>query len=223
MTQLTCASGRRSVGSALFGGWPAAARAHARSAACPARVGLGWPSIWPTNSCPLLPTAPNSAPAMRNHPAGCRVFPRGIPHWQCGGRRVRVPATSSVIARCGARVRCDRLSRRQFLSKVQNVLPMERPDGSALTRRCIQVLQQVVGSEFDVLVPPLRCSIHRRDQCRAMYSAEVAKDECVPGLGFLCCPVGETEVPCGVLLPAVRFEEGVLLIGPGLDRPPSRC
>jgi hypothetical protein len=50
-----------------------------------------WPSIWPTNACPLMPEVPNSVPAMPNDRAGCRLFPRQVPHWQCGGQGFESP------------------------------------------------------------------------------------------------------------------------------------
>ena len=47
------------------------------------------------------------------------------------------------------------------------------------------MLQQVVGGQLDLLVPPLRRAVHAGDQSAAMHAAEVAEDEGVAALGVL--------------------------------------
>src|SRR5262245_61067747 len=89
-----------------------------------------------------------------------------------------------------------------------------------LRRRLVEVLQQVVGGELDVFVTPLRGTVDAGDQPGAVDAAEVAVHECVARLRPVGCPLGETEVPQGVIVPAVRVEEAVLVLGPGLHVTP---
>lgn len=77
-----------------------------------------------------------------------------------------------------------------------------------------------MGGELDFLVPPLRRSILTRDQARAMDTTKVSVDERVPGLGVVVGTLGEAEVPLGVLLPRVRLQESVLVVGAGLHLTP---
>ena len=53
-----------------------------------------------------------------------------------------------------------------------------------------------------------------------MNPAEVAVDERVSGLGLLRGSLGQPEVPLGVLIPRMRGEVLVLLVGGRLDLPP---
>src|SRR5262245_14918544 len=82
-----------------------------------------------------------------------------------------------------------------------------------LRRRLVEVLQQVVGGQFDSLVTPFRCAVDAGDQAGAVDAAEVAVHEGVARLGLVGCPLGETEVPQRVVVPAVRLEEAVLVLG----------
>jgi hypothetical protein len=80
----------------------------------------------------------------------------------------------------------------------------------------VQTLQQVVGGELDLLVPPLGGPVLAGDDAHAVQPAQVAVDERVPGLGLILGTVGEPEMPLcvprrsstavasGVALPAVR-------------------
>jgi hypothetical protein len=54
-----------------------------------------------------------------------------------------------------------------------------------------------------------------------MQAAEVAVDEGVPSLGLVAGAVGEGQVPVGVLLPGMGLQEGVLVVGAGLDVAPA--
>ena len=50
---------------------------------------------------------------------------------------------------------------------------------------------------------------------------EVPVDERVPGLGLLGRSLGEPEMPLGEVIPRVGIEEGVLVVGAGLDVAPE--
>ena len=77
-----------------------------------------------------------------------------------------------------------------------------------------------MGGELDRLVTPLGGPVDARDEACAMDSPEVAVDECVARLRAIACPVGESQVPIGVLIPRVALEERVLPITPRLDVAP---
>ena len=53
-----------------------------------------------------------------------------------------------------------------------------------------------------------------------MESTEVPVAERVPGLGLVRRIVGEAEIPLPVVIPRVRFQEGILLVGARLDVSP---
>src|SRR4051812_13251450 len=76
--------------------------------------------------------------------------------------------------------------------------------------RRVQQLEQVVGGELDLLVPPRRRAVHAGDQAGAMQPPQVPVDERVPGLRPVVRAVREAEVPRPVLLPRVGLEVGVL-------------
>ena len=82
--------------------------------------------------------------------------------------------------------------------------------GSADPRHPVQPLQEVVGGELDLLVPPLGRAIDARDQSRTVHAPEVAEAERVARLGPVVRPLGKPEVPGGVLLEGVPGEMGVL-------------
>ena len=65
----------------------------------------------------------------------------------------------------------------------------------------VEQLQQLVGRELDVLVAPLGGPILTRDQPRPVDATEVPVDERVPGLRLLRRPVGQSQMPLGVLVP----------------------
>src|SRR3712207_6533896 len=58
------------------------------------------------------------------------------------------------------------------------------------------------------------------DDPHPVHAAEVAVDEAVPRLGPVGGPLGQAEVPGGVLLPRVPLQEVVLAGGGGLHAPP---
>jgi hypothetical protein len=77
-----------------------------------------------------------------------------------------------------------------------------------------------VGGELDLLVPPLRCPVLTGDQAGPMDATEIPIDESVPSLRVVISTVGEPEVPLRVLVPRVRLEEGVLVVGARLSVAP---
>jgi hypothetical protein len=97
---------------------------------------------------------------------------------------------------------------------------MSRWSISPLGADLVQSLQKVVSGEFDVLVPPLRRPVHACDQSGAVDSAEIAVDECMPGLGVILGPVSESEKPLGVLVPRVGLQVAILVVCTRLHRPP---
>src|SRR4051794_40213829 len=84
----------------------------------------------------------------------------------------------------------------------------------------VQQLQQVVGGQLDLLVPPLGRPVVAGDDAHPVHAAEVAVDERVAGLGLLGRALGEREVPRAVLGPGVPGQIGVLVVGGGLDPAP---
>src|SRR5580658_8837001 len=84
----------------------------------------------------------------------------------------------------------------------------------------IQALQELVGGELDLLVPPLGRPVHAGDDAHAVDAPEVPVDERVPGLGLVSGTVGKPEMPSGVLVPGMTLQEGVLIAGLGLDLAP---
>jgi len=77
-----------------------------------------------------------------------------------------------------------------------------------------------VRGELDLLVTPLGRPVLAGDQAGPMDPAKIPIDERVTALGLVCRFVVEAEVPFGVFVPAVRFEEGVLVIRAGLNFAP---
>ena len=65
------------------------------------------------------------------------------------------------------------------------------------------------AARYTHAIRPVRCD-----------APEVAVDERVPGLGLVVGALGEPEVPLGVLLPRVRLQEGVLVVGARLHVAP---
>jgi hypothetical protein len=53
-----------------------------------------------------------------------------------------------------------------------------------------------------------------------MDPTEVSVDEAVPGLGVIVGTLGQPEMPCGVLIPGMGLQEGVLVVGAGLTIAP---
>src|SRR5207249_6644980 len=84
----------------------------------------------------------------------------------------------------------------------------------------VQSLQEVVGSQLDLLVPPLGRPVEAGDDAHPVDAPEIPVDKGVPGLGLVGGAIGEAEMPPGVLLPGVPLQVGVLVPGPGLDLPP---
>jgi hypothetical protein len=86
-----------------------------------------------------------------------------------------------------------------------------RPVRSVSSAPVVQALQKFVSCELDFLVAPFGGPVLACDDAHAVDTAEVSVDERVPGLGVVAGPLGEPEMPLGVFLPRVRFQERVLL------------
>src|SRR5436309_349731 len=71
---------------------------------------------------------------------------------------------------------------------------------SAGSPSSVEVLQQVVGGAFDLLVLPLRRAVEARDHAHAVEAGEVTEHEGVARLRLVGRTVGEGEVPGGVLV-----------------------
>jgi len=65
----------------------------------------------------------------------------------------------------------------------------------------IEMLQEIVRSEFDLFVAPLRRPILASDQARSVNSSKVSVDESVSALGVFARTFRESEVPLGVFIP----------------------
>lgn len=77
-----------------------------------------------------------------------------------------------------------------------------------------------MSCQLDLLVTPLGGAVLAGDETHAVQSAEVAKDERVPGLSLVIRAIGETEMPAGVVVPGVLLQVLVLLAGARLDLAP---
>ena len=69
----------------------------------------------------------------------------------------------------------------------------------------VEVLQELMGGKFDVLVAPFCRPVLTCDQSHPMDAPEVAIYECVSRLGVVVGTVGESEMPFGVFIPRVRL------------------
>ena len=88
-----------------------------------------------------------------------------------------------------------------------------RSDQAALT---VEHLEQLVRGELDLLVAPFGRTEVAGDDPGSMDPAQVPEHERVARLGLVVGALGEAEVPVGVLVPRVRPQEAVLVIGGGL-------
>jgi hypothetical protein len=84
----------------------------------------------------------------------------------------------------------------------------------------VEVLQELMGGELDLLVSPLGGPVLTSDQAHPMDTPKVPIDERVPGLGVVGRTRSEPQMPLGVVIPGVRRQEGVLLLGAGLHLAP---
>ncbi len=84
----------------------------------------------------------------------------------------------------------------------------------------VQTLQQVMGGQLHVLVPPLRCPVAAGDQSHPVNPAEVTDDEGIPGLGVVGRSFRQTQMPGRVLLPVMTIQVRVLVVGGRLDITP---
>jgi two-component system OmpR family sensor kinase len=100
------------------------------------------------------------------------------------------------------------------------VVSIRLPLHPCLRRQPVQPLQEFVGGELDLLVPPLGRPVHAGDDAHPVDAPEVPVDEGVPGLRLVGGPLGQPEVPAGVLVPRVPVQVGVLIARARLDLPP---
>ena len=84
----------------------------------------------------------------------------------------------------------------------------------------VEVLQKLVGGQLDLLVPPLGGAVLTGDQAHPVDSPEIPVHKRVSGLRFVARAVGEPQMPRGVLVPRVRLQEGILVIGARLNLAP---
>src|ERR1700757_1772083 len=63
--------------------------------------------------------------------------------------------------------------------------PLENRRGPGLWGQPVQPLQQIVGGQLDLLVPPLGRPVQAGDDAHPVDAPEVAVDERVPGLGLV--------------------------------------
>src|SRR3984893_12744940 len=84
----------------------------------------------------------------------------------------------------------------------------------------VETLQELMGGELKLFMLPLRGSKVTCDQAHPMHATEVTIDEPVPGLRVVVRSVGQAEMPFPVLVPRMRLQEGVFVIGAGLTVPP---
>jgi len=98
---------------------------------------------------------------------------------------------------------------------VRSLLPRRQ-----LHRQPVKALEELVRGELDLLVPPLGRPVHAGDDAHPVDAPEVPVHEGIPGLGLVGGPLGQAEVPAGVLFPGVPLQVGVLVARAGLDVPP---
>lgn len=67
--------------------------------------------------------------------------------------------------------------------------------------------------KLNLLVAPLGGSVLAGDQPGSMDAAKIAINECVSALGLVSRLVIKAEVPLGVVLPRVAFQERILVRG----------
>jgi two-component system OmpR family sensor kinase len=134
---------------------------------------------------------------------------RSLPGTGIGLALVRV-----IVTRHGGRVA---IRSREGQGTVVSIRLPVRP---ALHRQPVKPLQKLVRGELDVLVPPLGRPVHAGDDAHPVDAPEVPVHEGIPGLGLVGGPLGQAEVPAGVLFPGVPLQVGVLVARAGLDGPP---
>jgi two-component system, OmpR family, sensor kinase len=100
------------------------------------------------------------------------------------------------------------------------VVSIRLPVRPLLHRQPVKPLQELVRGELDLLVPPFGRPVHAGDDAHPVDAPEVPVHEGVPGFRLVGGPLGQAEVPAGVLFPGVPLQVGVLVARAGLDIPP---
>ncbi|HET9969983.1 MAG TPA: HAMP domain-containing sensor histidine kinase, partial [Streptosporangiaceae bacterium] len=129
---------------------------------------------------------------------------RSLPGTGIGLALVRV-----VVTRHGGRVA---IRSREGQGTVVSIRLPARP---LLHRQPVKPLEELVRGELDLLVPPLSRPVHAGDDAHPVDAPEVPVYEGVPGLGLVGGPLGQAEVPAGVLFPGVPLQVGVLVARAG--------
>ncbi len=115
--------------------------------------------------------------------------------------------------KCGSRSDRDERTRSVSLSLADR-------SSQRLSPSAVEVLQEGMSCLLDLLVSPLGGPVLAREQATPVESTEVTVGERVPGFGLLRRIVSESQKPFAVLMPRVRLEEGVLVLGARLDVSP---
>jgi hypothetical protein len=85
----------------------------------------------------------------------------------------------------------------------------------------VEVLQELMGRKLDVFMTPLCRPVLTSDQAHPMDAAEVSINERIPRFGLIACTISESEMPFAMFIPRMRLQEGVLVVGAGLDLAPA--
>jgi hypothetical protein len=86
----------------------------------------------------------------------------------------------------------------------------------------IQILEKLVRSELDLLVPPFGSAVVAGDQAHPVQSPEVAVHKCIARLRLVGGAFGQSEVPERIVLEPMCLQERVLLAGARLHVLPAR-
>ena len=153
---------------------------------------------------------------QQRHPGGRRQL-RGVETELAG--ELRVEHEQLRRGRGRGRPRPRTAGHRAGVGGVELDQRLRDGHASRLRTAGVEVLQQIVGGQLDLLVPPLGGPVVARDQAHAVQAAEVAVDERVPRLGLRARPLGEREVPRPVLVPRVPLQVRVLGLRSGWTSP----
>jgi two-component system OmpR family sensor kinase len=125
---------------------------------------------------------------------------RSLPGTGIGLALVRV-----VVTRHGGRVA---IRSREGQGTVVSIRLPVRP---LLHRQPVKPLEELVRGELDLLVPPLGGAVMAGDQAHPVESLEIAVDKRVASLGLVGRALSQAEMPGGIVVPGVGFQERVLL------------
>src|SRR6266508_4621174 len=173
------------------------------------------PSMW-AHEDPLSSLKAAILAPQRRVASGARRVARLRTEHPTSRHRSSVPWFASSSLEQAPEQRLSSLRRRRYERQVI----LERASSGALS---VEILQELVCCKLDLLVPPLRGTVVVGDQPHPVQTAEVAVDKRVARLRLLGRTLGEAEMPGGVFVPGVRFEEFVLLPCARLHVLPARA